>query len=357
MMIFQILAFFSAPMFRQEIIKYIRVYYYTMTLFIVSTLTVLIVSFICSMSEATLLSVNTVKLETDRQRGLHYAIILSKLRSNINKPIAAILILNTTANTGGATFAGSAFANIYGNEWMWLYSLIFTLAVLFGTEILPKVVGVTYADSLAKILAQPLTIILKILYPILVVTEFFSNMITRNKKKKTSYSIDDIQTIAQVAQLENIIDTHQEKIIVQTSNLKKRTVQEIMLPMDKLIFIPETIQYDDYFKIAEQHLHTRYPVSKSNSPQDLVGYLNLKEIALQKEDLLKEGLERFVRPLLFVDANMTLTSLLKQFSARHNHLAIVKNDKGENIGMITLEDVVEEVVGEIRDEFDSKEFQ
>lgn len=325
-----------------------------MTLFIASTVTVIIVSFICSMSEATLLSVNNVRLETDRQKGLSYAIILSKLKSNINRPIAAILILNTIANTGGATFAGSAFAEVYGTEWMWLYSLTFTIVVLLGTEIVPKVIGVTYADNLAKLLAKPLTIILKVLYPILIVTEFFSNMITGNKKKKTSYSLDDIQTIAQVAQLENIIDTHQEKIIVKTSALKKRTVEEIMLPISKLIFLAETIQYDEYFNIAGKHLHTRYPVSKSDSPQDLVGYLNLKEIALQKEELLTAGLEKFIRPLLFVPSTMTLTALLKDFSARHNHLAIVKNNKGENVGMLTLEDVVEEVVGEIKDEFDAE---
>jgi CBS domain containing-hemolysin-like protein len=323
-----------------------------MTLFIVSTLIVLVVSFICSMSEATLLSVNNVRLETDRAKGFSYAIILSKLKSNINRPIAGILILNTIANTGGATFAGSAFAQVYGNEWMWLYSAVFTCAVLFGTEILPKVVGVTYADGLAKVLARPLSIVLKFLYPILIVTEFFSKMITGRKQKKASYSLDDIQTIAKVAQLENIIDTDQEKIIVNTSGLKRRTVEEIMLPISKVVFLPETIQYDDYFNIAEKHLHTRYPVSKTESPQDLVGYLNLKEIALQKEELLAAGLEKFIRPLLFVQSNMTLTALLKDFSARHNHLAIVKNAIGENIGMITLEDVVEEVVGEIRDEFD-----
>lgn len=192
-----------------------------MTLFIVSTLTVLIVSFICSMSEATLLSLDNVKLETDRQKGMAYAIILSKLKSNINRPIAAILILNTIANTGGATFSGSAFSQLYGNEWMWLYSLVFTVVVLFGTEIIPKVIGVTFSSKLAKILARPLTIALKILSPILIVTEFFSKMITGNKDKKTSYSLDDIQTIAQVAQLENIIDTHQEKNNCKNLHIKK----------------------------------------------------------------------------------------------------------------------------------------
>ncbi len=324
-----------------------------MTVFIVSTLVVLVVSFICSLSEATLLSMNHIRLETDRQKGLMYATILSKMKSNINRPIAAILILNTIANTGGATFAGSAFSSLYGNEWMWLYSLVFTITVLFGTEILPKVIGVTFADRIAKLLAVPLKVILKLLAPILVVTEFFSNMITGNKKKKASYSLEDIQTIAQVAQLENIIDTQQEKIIIQTSSLKKRTVNEIMLPISRIIFLPVSIQYEEYFTLAAKHLHTRYPVSSSSSPQDLVGYLNLKEIAIQKDELVQIGLDRFIRPLLYVKHNMTIAALLKEFSSRHNHLAIVKDELGNNVGMITLEDVVEEVVGDIKDEFDA----
>jgi putative hemolysin len=323
-----------------------------MTLFIASTVIVLVVSFICSMTEATLLSVSNVRLDSDKNKGLPYAIILSKLKSNINRPIAAILILNTIANTGGATFAGSAFVEVFGNEWMWLYSTVFTCMVLFGTEILPKVVGVTYADNLAKVLARPLSVLLKVLYPILIITELFSKLITGKAKKKPSYSVDDIQTIAEVAQLENIIDPNQRTIIEKTSALKKRTVGEIMLPLKDMIYMPETIHYEDYFNIAASHLHTRYPVSKSESPQELIGYLNLKEIALQKEELLAHGLQKFIRPLLFVQDSASLTALLKDFGARHNHLAIVKNQHGENIGMITLEDVVEQVVGEINDEFD-----
>lgn len=323
-----------------------------MTVLIISSLIAIVVSFLCSLCEATLLSVNSVKIETDKNKGLAYAIILSDLQNNINRPISAILILNTVSHTGGATFAGSSFGDLYGDEWMWLFSLIFTLIILFGTEIFPKVMGVAYSESLAKILARPLQIIIKLLYPLVLVTEYFSNILTGGKKKKTSYSIEDLQTITQVARLENIIDRQQENIIIKTSSLKKRTVEEIMLPMSKVIFIPENIQFDEYFTIAEKYLHTRYPVSKTGSPQDLTGYLNLKEISIQKEELLTAGLSRFIRPLLFINRTMSLAALLKEFSSRRNHLAIVRNEKNENIGMITLEDVVEEVVGDIRDEFD-----
>lgn len=323
-----------------------------MTTFIVSSLLAVVVSLLCSLSEAVLLTVNSIKLETDRNKGITYAKVLSKLTLNINQPISAILILNTIAHTGGATVAGNAFGDLYGGDNLWIFSIVFTIVILFFTEILPKVLGVAHADRLAPIIAKPLFISVKLLYPIVWISEKFSNLLTGGSKKKTTYSVDDIHTIARAAQVENVIDRQQEKIIIQTSALRRRTLEEIMLPIDRLIFIPENISYDEYYAIAEKYLHTRYPVSKTQSPQDLIGYLNLKEISLQKEDLLKDGLTRFIRPLLFVRKDMTVAALLRQFILRKNHLAIVRDDQGKNIGMLTLEDLVEEVVGDIRDEFD-----
>jgi putative hemolysin len=241
---------------------------------------------------------------------------------------------------------------LYGDDRMWWFSIIFTIIILFVTEIFPKVIGVAYADQLARIIARPLQIAIKVLYPLVYIAEKFSNILTGSKKKSITYSVEDIHTIARAAHYENVIDRQQEKIIIQTSALKKRTLLEIMLPIEKLIFIPENIQYDEYYAIAEKHLHTRYPVSRTSSPQDLIGYLNLKEISLQKEELLTDGLRKFIRPLLFVQSNMSVAALLRQFILRKNHLAIVQDPQGKNIGMLTLEDVVEEVVGDIKDEFD-----
>lgn len=323
-----------------------------MTTFILSTTVAVVVSLLCSLSEAVLLSVNSVKLETDKHKGSGYAKIFSSLKANINRPISAILILNTVAHTGGSTFAGNSFGDLYGDERMWMFSIVFTVVILFVTEILPKVVGVAYADRIAPFIASPLHYSIKLLYPIIFITEKFSNLLTGKRKDTTSYSVEDIHTIARSAQLANVIDLHQEKIIIQTSDMKRRTLEEIMLPIDRLVFMPEKIDYDGYYAIAAQHLHTRYPVSKTDSPQHLIGYLNLKEISLQKEELLQDGLSKFIRPLLFVPKDMTVATLLRRFIVRKNHMAIVQDSNGKNIGMITLEDVVEEVVGDIRDEFD-----
>lgn len=325
-----------------------------MTIFLISSLVAIIVSFLCSLTEATLLSMNSVKIETDKQKGLKYAIVLDKLKGNINRPIAAILILNTIAHTGGATIAGSAFDEIYGDEWIWLFSVLFTIIILFGTEILPKVLGVSNSESLSKYIAVPLNITIKVLYPIIYLTDLFNKLILKKKDKAARYSLEDIQTITKVAQLENIINKDQEDIIIKTSNLKRRKIDEIMLPLSEVIYFPETIDMDDFFLRAEKHLHTRYPVSKTENPQGIFGYLNFKEIALQSDNIKTGSLQKFIRPILFVKDTQSIIQVLKDLNTKRYHLAIVENEKGEYRGLVTLEDIVEEIVGEITDEFDNE---
>ncbi|MFC4872631.1 CNNM domain-containing protein [Negadavirga shengliensis] len=325
-----------------------------MTIFLISSLVAIIVSFLCSLTEAALLSMNSVKIETDKQKGLQYAIVLDKLKSNINRPIAAILILNTVAHTGGATIAGSAFDEIYGDEWIWVFSVVFTIVILFGTEILPKVIGVSNSDILSKYIAGPLKITIKALYPLIYLTDLFNRLILKKKDKTAKYSLEDIQTIAKVAQVENIIDKDQEEIIVKTSTLKGRKIEEIMLPISEVIYFPETIGISDFFDFAEKHLHTRYPISKTDSTQEIFGYLNFKEIALQRDNLTTDSLQKFIRPILFVKNNQSIIQVLKNLNTKRYHLAIVVDENGEFKGMVTLEDIVEEIVGEITDEFDNE---
>lgn len=325
-----------------------------MTVFLISALVAIVVSFLCSLTEAVLLSLNSVKIETDKAKGMKYAITLDKLKRNINRPIAAILILNTVAHTGGATIAGSAFDEIYGDEWIWVFSVVFTIVILFGTEILPKVIGVSSSATLSKFIAKPLDLTIRILYPLIMITELFNKLIVKRKEVSARYSLEDIQTIAKVAQVENIISKDQEEMIVKTSTLKSRKIEEVMLPMSEVIFFPEAIGIEEYFDLAEKHLHTRYPVSKSNSPQDIIGYLNFKEIALQKDNITSDSLKKFIRPILFVKHNKSIIQVLKELNVKRYHLAFVKNEHGENVGMVTLEDIVEEIVGEITDEFDNE---
>ena len=207
-------------------------------------------------------------------------------------------------------------------------------------------------EKLSVIIASPLKWITTILYPVIFVTEKFSNLFVKKKGKTNQFSLKDIHTIARVAQGENVINKDQENIIVRTSTLRSRRVEEIILPMDKVILFRKNEPFQRYFQLAKEHLHTRYPVSASDSPQDIIGYLNIKELALQGKEYESNSLEKLIRPILFVSLDTNLLQLLRKLNSSRYHLAIVRDNQGNNIGMVTLEDIVEEIVGELVDEFD-----
>jgi CBS domain containing-hemolysin-like protein len=323
-----------------------------MLVFVVSTFVAIFVSFLCSMAEAVLLSVDKVKIETDKEKGMSYAKIMHKLKSNIDRPISAILILNTIAHTGGATIAGSAFDSLYGEKYIWIFSVIFTIVILFGTEIIPKVIGVNKSNAISKKMAWPLQLIIKILHPFIVITQAFTKLLVGKRKKSNPYSLDDIRTIARMAKMEKIIDTDQESIIINTSTLKKRVVREIMLPVKQIIFFEENISFERYFNVALKHKHTRYPISKTDSIEDVYGYINFKEIALSDKENSQGRLTEFIRPVIFINENTPIINLLKSMNENRFHISMVKSEAGKIIGMITLENLVETIVGDIEDEFD-----
>ncbi|GBD39008.1 Magnesium and cobalt efflux protein CorC [bacterium HR37] len=319
--------------------------------FTVSILTAISVSFICSLTEAVLLSLNPLRLETLKQEGKTYASVLLEMKENIDRPIAAILILNTIAHTGGAIIAGGAFNELYGDNWLWLFSIVFTLVILFGTEIIPKVLGVRYNESLAPWLVSPLRVSISVLKPVIFLTEALSRIFW-NKKREQGLSIADIKTLARIAKVKEIIEPEQENIIINATKLRETKVSSVMIPREWIIYLKSNLSLEENFEIAKNNFHTRYPVSKSDSVDDIIGYVNYKEIAALASHLGRFTIDQFIRPVLFVTPDINLNTMLKLFIAKRHHLAIVKDSGGKVVGMVTLEDVLEEIVGDIEDEFD-----
>ena len=323
-----------------------------MFLFVVSSLVAIIVSFLCSLAEAVLLSLNPIRLETLKRQGKSYASVWLNMRQNMGRPIAAILILNTVAHTGGATIAGGAFDDIYGDEWIWLFSVLFTVVILFGTEILPKVLGVSYSEQLAPWIAPILRTAMLVLKPIIWLTEGLSAFFNKGKGHQSRMTIDDIRTLAQIAKTENLIEVEQESIIVNTAKLKDVTVQTIMVPQEWIVYLKINTSIQANFEIAKNNLHTRYPISADDSVDGIIGYVNIKEMATFAPNFSNLAIDQFIRSVLFVSSNTSLLNTLKLFITKHHHLAIIKNPKGKIIGMVTVEDVIEEIVGDMGDELD-----
>ncbi len=322
-----------------------------MTLFILSCVMVVAVSFFCSLLEASLLSLDDIHLETKRREGHSHAAIWQKMKRRIDRPIAAILILNTVAHTGGATVAGSAFDEIYGDEWIWLFSLIFTVVVLIGTEIIPKVIGVNFAEQLATVLARPLAFMTVALTPFIAVTDWVARPFKR-KGGKRRLTLADLRTMADLARSERLIGAEEEKIIINATKLRTATVSEVMVPRDRIVMFDARQSNIANFEIAASALHTRYPVSQDGTVEGVTGYLNFKEIVAMMPSRREAQIEPFIRPLFRIRADASLNNALRTLLARCEHMALVEDRERRVVGLVTLEDLLEEIVGDLTDEFD-----
>lgn len=318
---------------------------------------VLIVSFFCSLAEAVLLSLNQTRLETLRQQGKGYASSWLGMKRQVDRPIAAILILNTVANTGGATLAGSAFDKIFGTEYVWIFSLFMTALVLLGTEITPKVLGVTYAWRFAPVLARPLSVIMILLTPMLWLTERYSRFLKPQTRAQaegedSTSETADLVTLARLAKAKSQIEFFQERIIVNAAKMRDTKVRDVMLPAEDMVTFDFRKTTAENLEIARQTLHTRYPVTETGEPDGVVGYVNLKDIFAVPPEERNETLEPYLRGIPFVSPDATINQALQLLSSRRQHIAIVRDANFKVHGMLTMEDILEQIIGDFEDEFD-----
>lgn len=313
------------------------------------------VSFLCSFVEAGLLSLtpaNVAELSaTDPRAGK----IWNAFKADIGKPISVILLLNTTAHTIGAAVAGAKWSELFGDDLLWVFSLAFTFLMLQYTEILPKTLGVRYRIAFARKGAAPLNWAVKALLPLISLI----HLINRPFEKKgagedgAADAIREIDSLASMARVNRLIGRKQEKIISSAIHLSGVTAEQVMIPLEQATVLDSTHTIQEAFLIAHTDLHTRYPVRDSEASGRMVGYVNFKELVyFMSTNPNNPSFMGIIRPLHFVSPETSASELLKLFVDQHNHMVVVRDATGEALGLVTVEDVIEELVGEIEDEFD-----
>jgi len=325
-----------------------------MTLFIVSVLVALSASFLCSLLEATVLSLTPSQVADIASKRPKIGAIWQGFKTNIERPISVILALDTAAHTIGASVAGSQFDDIFGNRWIWVFSLAFTFLMLQFTDILPKIIGVRFNKDLANFIARPLNVSIKIFTPVLRLIHWINRPFEPKRDFTTPVATaDEITALARLARLSNQIDLHQERIIKGASRLAALKAQEVMIPVEQVAFLSTSRTLPEAVIAAHIDCHTRFPVCEDNDRNRVVGYINFKEmIYFMRTNPNDSSLKGIIRPVHFVLPDDSAADLMKVFVEQHVHIAIVRDSGGKTLGMVTLEDLVEELVGELQDEFD-----
>ncbi len=325
-----------------------------MSIFIASVGVALSVSFLCSLMEAALLSLTPSQVANLSERHPGVGAIWHRFKSNIERPIAVILFLNTAAHTIGASVAGSEFDELFGDRWIWLFSLLFTFAMLQYTEILPKTLGVHFNQTLALWIARPLALAVQIFTPLIYILHLLNRPFEgRRTENRPPATLEEITSLATLARLSKHIGVHQERIINRAAKLSQTSARQVMIPIEQIAMLSTAQTLPQAVVAAHIDAHTRFPVCQDGDRNRVLGYVNFKEmIYFMSTNPGDPSLRGIIRPVHFVAPDSSASDLLKTFIDQHEHIAIVRDEAGRSLGLITLEDLIEELVGELQDEFD-----
>ena len=313
----------------------------------------LVVSFMCSIFESVLLSLGHAQVESLAAEGKRAGILFRQFKRRIDIPIAAILIVNTMSHTVGAAMAGATYENVFDPETLWIFTVVFTLAVLLFTEIVPKTLGVTYARQLATPVAYGIHALTIALKPLVIASERLSRAL-RGGATQPITSVEEIRLLAMLGRNEGLVAQRTADIIIGATRLRRLRVADVMLPRSRVTCISGVRSAREVLDEVRESGHSRFPFAPSGDLDEITGVVLVKDLLFQRVDAPQGPFDwgPLVREAYVVPPTKTLSSLLRGFQDVRSHMALVMDEYGGFQGIVTMEDVLEELIGEIEDEGD-----
>ena len=313
----------------------------------------LVISFMCSMLEACVLSLSKAEIGAISERQPRLGRIWTGLKRDVQYPLAVILIVNTCSHTIGTSLAAARFEVLYGQRGVIISSIVLSFVMIQWTEVLPKTLGSRRRRRVAEIFGVPLKAAVVVLHPF----AWFVRQLNRPFARKTFVepptSVEEIRALSHEARTANVIEPHQDEIIGRAASLARVDATKIMVFRDEISFLSTAMTLEEAFVHAHIDEHTRFPLCENGDLDVVLGYVNLKElVSALHTNPMDATLRGIARPMPYVSPDRTGSSILREFVDQHLHLAIVRDESGKTLGLISMEDLIEELVGEIEDEFD-----
>ncbi|MGI6314140.1 MAG: CNNM domain-containing protein [Candidatus Cryptobacteroides sp.] len=322
---------------------------YIILLFVDLFLTVSI-SFICSICEAVLMSTPISYISVRENDGYKPALKFKKFKSEIERPIAAILAMNTIANTFGASMVGVLASKVWSAGVGWV-SAILTLIILICSEIIPKTIGAARYKSLMGFATRAISVLMVIMWPFVELIRFVQKSFIKESDEPVSR--EEVSAIANVGEEKGVIDHGENKVIQNIIRLDNIKAYDAMTPRVVCSVAPESMTLKEYFDNEEFEHHSRIPVY-AESPEYITGYI-LKDDALEDlaEDKFDKTLGELKREISYFNEETSLDEIWEKLLKSKDHIALIIDDYGSFQGILTLEDIIETVFGlEIMDEMD-----
>lgn len=322
-----------------------------MTLLVVYVLVALGFSFLCSIAEAVLLSVTPAYIGTLEKKQPRAARLLLRQKEDIDRPLAAILSLNTIAHTVGAAGAGAQAAVVFGSDAVGMASAVLTLLILVLSEIIPKTLGAVYWRSLAPPVSRVVRGLELVLYPFVLLSMGLTRLLSR--ERESSVSREEIAAMADLGAREGEIAHGESLILNNLFRLRDLTVEDVMTPRNVMFALPDTTTVGEFVQAHGDTPFSRIPIRRGDN--DAITGIALKHDVLlaHARDELDRPLHQFRRDVPTLRAGAPLPSALERLLQGRAHLAVVLDRAGGVGGVVTLEDVIETLLGlEIVDEVD-----
>ncbi|MBN1516793.1 DUF21 domain-containing protein, partial [Candidatus Sumerlaeota bacterium] len=242
---------------------------------ILVTLLAAVTSFLCSLMEASLYSISKAKIERLRQAGHKSGERLHQLRQHVQDPISAILTLNTIANTVGATVAGALVAHHYNNTVVGVFSGLFTLIILFGSEIIPKTLGVNYASKVAPMLSLPMVAIINVLYPFVWTCRFITHKFHRESHGPKE---EDILALTQLGAETGTLHESEAQWAINALKLNDVTAADLVTPRTVVYMLPADMTLHEVKSRSAEWLFSKAPVTEGSGGDKVIGVLDRREV-------------------------------------------------------------------------------
>ncbi|AXT18515.1 DUF21 domain-containing protein [Flavobacteriaceae bacterium AU392] len=316
-------------------------------------------SFLCSILEAVLLSVTPTYLGIKKKEGKAYASSLENLKKDVDRPLIAILTLNTIAHTVGAILVGKQAEKIYGggdNYGVFIVSAVMTILILVASEIIPKTIGATYWKQLTNFTSKALNVLI---FPLkwtglLWVLQLTTKLIGGKGHHESVLSREDFSAMTQMAEEEGVFHESESKVIKNLINFKEIFVKDVMTPRTVLKTASETMSIQTFYDENPNLKFSRIPIYSDN-PDEITGYFlkdNLLEAIIKGNG--EKPLKSILRELTVTTRNFPIPNLFEDLIAKREHIALVVDEYGSVSGIVTQEDVIETLLGlEIMDESDN----
>ncbi len=327
-----------------------------MELLVLYAATALVVSFICSLLEASLLSVGPGYVSALVEKGSRAAVVMQGYKSSPDRALAAILTCNTIGHTAGAAGVGAQVVAIWGDKWLALASAVMTLAILFLTEIMPKTLGTKYAQKLVGFSARTIQAMVFLLFPVVWVAEKSARLMGGGKVF-LHVSRDEIAALADMGRAGGQLSAEESRAIRNLLALREIQVSDIMTPRPAVESVEAGQTLGDFARSERETPFARLPVTRDGNIDNVVGVIHrVRILDSLRDDELAITFGELAKPLEAIPASAPVSSALQRLLGKREHMLLVVDEYGGTAGVVTLEDVLETLLGvEIVDESDTVE--